>query len=108
MGTKVIKLSKHRLDEYKEQKCTWFVFTDGHTEFWNDARTQLEVQHMPFNLVKSQSELWCIEYLKLKEKIRKIERLIFNTENREIEMVDTLNKIRDVLNTQNQNKTDKQ
>lgn len=100
-------MSKHRLDEYKEQKGTWFVFTGGHTEFWNDARTQLEVQHMPFNLVKSQSELWCIEYLKLKEQIRKIERLVFNTENREIEMTDTLNKIREVLNTQNQKKENK-
>ncbi len=104
----MIKLSKHRLDEYKEQKGTWFVFTDGHTEFWNDARTQLEIQHMPFNLLKSQSELWATEYLKLKEKIRKIERLVFNTENREIEMVDTLNKIRDALNTNNSKKTEKQ
>ena len=99
-------MSKHRLDKYNQQKGTWFVFTDGHTEFWNDARTQLEIQYMPFNLLKSQSELWCIEYLKLKEKIRKIERVVFNTENREIEMADTLNKIKSILTQSHKTKNE--
>ena len=92
-----METSSHRLDKYNQPKGTWFVFTDGHTEYWNDARVQLEVQHMPYNLFKSQSELWSKEYIRLKEKIRKVERVVFNTENRECEIVDSLNKIRELL-----------